>query len=62
MIVFAVAVTVSMEKRPDSKKSGRVKISVRPKQALHGRPENVKQVGGGVSKVRPQADCTSQVL
>lgn len=62
MIIFATAVAVSVQKRPDSKKSGRVKISVRPKQALHGRPENVKQVGGRVSKVRPQANCISRVL
>ena len=62
MIIFATAVAVSMEKRPDCKKGGRVKISVRPKQVLPGRPENLKQGDGRVSKVQPQADRISRVL
>jgi len=50
MVVFAVVPTGSLEKRPDGKKAGRVKISVRPRQASPRWPENLKQIGGKISK------------
>jgi hypothetical protein len=43
MIVFAVAPTGSMERCPDGRKTGKVTISVRPKQTFRKRRENVEQ-------------------
>ena len=62
MVVLAIAVTVSMEKRPDSKQGGRVKISVRPKPVFRKWPETVNRVDGRISTGRKASDDMGRLL